>query len=146
MPKTTATKRATREPDAESIAIEAALKRSAHTQGSLAASVGVTQGCVWQWVHGRRAIPASKAPDVAIELEVDPRDISADYRSVVAPRSGPQTSDRARSTGDARLDRAIVDLLKAARNSNHDAVRAAVALLKHTRPYVTGRMGSKGRG
>lgn len=34
------------------------------SQAGLAAALGVSQGMVWQWVHGRRRVPADRCPDI----------------------------------------------------------------------------------
>lgn len=53
---------------------------SGETQESLAMSVGVSQGMIWQWLNERSPIPARRAASVAVAVGVSPETISEDYR------------------------------------------------------------------
>lgn len=53
------------------------------TQESVGASVGVSQGQVWQWLEGRLPVSAKRAPALAEALGIqDPAEISVAYREI----------------------------------------------------------------
>lgn len=105
-------------------AFRKAFHASSHNQNTLAKAVGVTRGAVCMWVSGTVGISSEHALAVGTAIGVDPRLISAQFNTSIAPHISILP------TGDAALDRAIVSLVEAARLSDVKSVTAAAVLLQ----------------
>ncbi|MCC6196769.1 MAG: helix-turn-helix domain-containing protein [Burkholderiales bacterium] len=87
---------------AEELAAAAAIRRAlgdpAITQEAVADLVGVTQGQVWQWAHGRMRVPAGRAVALAGALNLEPAIVSPAWRLATERSriSWPFPFDRAR--------------------------------------------------
>lgn len=64
-------------------ALAEAVTASPLSQEAIAASMGVTQGMIWQWANGRLPVPAHRAVALADAIGVDPSIISVAYRAFI---------------------------------------------------------------
>jgi phage repressor protein C with HTH and peptisase S24 domain/DNA-binding transcriptional regulator YdaS (Cro superfamily) len=106
----------------QTLVINAAWRSSGIKQSDIAAQLGVTAGMVWQWVHGRRPVPADKAVVLAALLKVEPEDISEAYaieEKAFVDRMAQEDADH--HLGLALGQKDLVQGIAAETTSNHIA-------------------------
>jgi transcriptional regulator with XRE-family HTH domain len=113
-------------PTKESLALKAAFERSKMSQAGLAKHLNVSAGLVWQWLNGRRPVPAANARKLGDLLQINPDKISADYAEI-AQQDGSGNVFSIRK-GDSGAE-VRPDLAQRRLENDIDAMRFALAAM-----------------
>lgn len=111
-------------PTRQSMALDAAIKRSGLTKAAISVHMGVSPGMVSQWVTGSRPVPAEKAQRLGDYLDVEPAKISAKFAQHWVP-SGNVVPLRQAGGEDALRP----DLVIARLENDIDSLRYGMAAL-----------------
>lgn len=113
-------------------AFRSSLEQSAKTQEVVGEECGVTQGMVWQWASGKRAIPATRAAAAAKSVGAAPEEISVQWREKVTQSVQTASFSIRRTHKDPDIAE-VVQLMESVdahgRAMILGAVRAAVSLI-----------------